>query len=87
MTTAKISLYYILKCFLRFNAFILMLFVSLPYVSILSMLSTFPLCIFFIFSISFFLWDHNGNKAVQPFCSIPVATDFLTVFRNPITIL
>ena len=49
--------------------------------------STFPLCIFFIFGIAFFLRDHNGNEAVQLFCAIPVAIGFLIVFRNSITIL
>ena len=35
------------------------------------MLSMFPLYIFlFIFDISFFLSDHNGNKAVQLCCAI-----------------
>ena len=49
------------------------------------MLSMFPLYIFlFIFDISFFLRDHNGNKAVQLFCAIPVTIDFLIVFRNSI---
>ena len=52
------------------------------------MLSMFPLYIFiFIFDISFFLRDHNGNTAVQLFCAIPVAIVFLTVFHNSITIL
>ena len=52
------------------------------------MLSMFPLYIFlFIFDISFFLRDQNVNKVVQLFCAIPVARDFLTVFRNSITIL
>ena len=52
------------------------------------MLSIFPLYIFlFIFDISFFLRDHNGNKAVQIFCAIPVVIGFLIVFRNSITIL
>ena len=52
------------------------------------MLSMFPLYIFLsIFDISFFLRDDNGNKAVQLFCAIPVAIDFLTVFRNSVTIM
>ena len=51
----------------------------------LSMLSMFLLYIFlFTFDISFFLRDHNGNKSVQLFCAIPVAIDFLIVFRNSI---
>ena len=49
------------------------------------MLSTFLFIFFFSFSISFFLRDHNRNKAVQLFCAIPVAIDFLIVFRNSIT--
>ena len=52
------------------------------------MLSMFRLYIFlFIFDISFFLRDQNGNKAVQLFCAIPVAIVFLIVFHNSITIL
>ena len=43
-----------------------------------------PHIFFFIFDISFFLRDQNGNKAVQLFCAIPVAIDFLIVFRNSI---
>ena len=35
---------------------------------------------FLFFDISFFLKDHNGNKAVQLFCAVPVAIDFLIVF-------
>ena len=31
---------------------------------------------FKFFDISFFLRDHNGNKAVQLFCAFPVAIDF-----------
>ena len=51
------------------------------------MLSMFPLYIYFLFfSISVFLRDHNGTKAVQFFCAIPVAIDFLIVFRNSLTI-
>ena len=47
------------------------------------MLSMIPLYInFLFFDISFFLRDHNGNKAVQLFCAIPVAIDFLIVFHN-----
>ena len=47
------------------------------------MLSMFRLYIFlFIFDISFFLRNHNGNKAVQHSCAIPVAIDFLIVFRS-----
>ena len=58
------------------------------YPKFLSMLSTFSLYIFlFIFDISFFLRDHNGNKSVKSFCAIPVAIDFLIAFRNSITIL
>ena len=33
------------------------------------------------------LKNHNGNKAVQRFCALPVAIDLLIVFRNSITIL
>ena len=51
------------------------------------MFSKFLLCIFFIFDISFFLKDHNGNQDMQPFCGIPVAIDFLIVFCNSMTIL
>ena len=54
----------------------------------LSMLSMFSLYIFlFIFDVSFFPRDHNGNKAVQLFCAIPVAIVFLIVFHNSIIIL
>ena len=41
---------------------------------------------FSFFDISFFLRDHNGNKAVQVFSAITVAIDFLIVFRNSLTI-
>ena len=34
-----------------------------------------------------FLRDHNGNKAVQLFCAILVAIDFLIAFRHSITTL
>ena len=52
------------------------------------MLSVIPLNIFlFIFDISFSLRDHNGNKAVQLYCAIPVAIDFLIVFRDSKAIL
>ena len=52
------------------------------------MLSMFCLYIFlFIFDISFFLMDRNGNKTVQLFCAIPVAIDVLVLFCNSITIL
>ena len=47
------------------------------------MLSMFPLYIFlFIFDISFFLRNHNGNKSVQLFCAIPVAIVFLNCFSK-----
>ena len=48
------------------------------------MLSMIPLYIYIyiFFDISFFLRDHNGNKAMQLFCAIPVTIDFLIVFRN-----
>ena len=52
------------------------------------MLSMFPPYIFlFIFDISFFLRDHNGNKAVKLFSVIPVAINFKIVFRISITVL
>ena len=52
------------------------------------MLSMFSLYIYFLFfDISFFLRDHNGNKAVRLFCAIPVAIDLLIVFRNSLTVL
>ena len=52
------------------------------------MLSMLALYIFlFIFDMSFFLRVHNGNKAVQLFCAVHVAIDFLTVFHNSMTIL
>ena len=52
------------------------------------MLSMFPLYIFlFSFDVSFFLTDHNGKKAVQLFCAIPVAIVFLIVFHDSITIV
>ena len=59
------------------------------------MLSMFPLYIFlFIFDISFFLRDHDGNKTFpvgkymqKNICAIPVAIDFLIVFRNSRTML
>ena len=53
------------------------------------MLFMFPLYIhiFSFLDISFFLKDHNGNKAVQLFCAIPVAIDFLIAFRNSLTIM
>ena len=47
-------------CFYFFSTF--------QYLKFLSMLSMFPLYIYFLFfDISFFLRDHNGNKAVQLF--------------------
>ena len=42
---------------------------------------------FFIFDISFFLRDNNGNKSVQLFCAIPVVIDFLIAFHNSLIIL
>ena len=53
------------------------------------MLFVFPLYvyIFLISNTSFFLRDHNGNKAVQLFCAIPVTIDSLIIFRNSVTIL
>ena len=47
----------------------------------------FSLYVFFVFAISFFPRDHNGNKAVQIFCAIPLAIYFLIVFGNSRTIL
>ena len=47
----------------------------------------FSLYVFFVFAISFFLRDHNGNKAVQIFCAIPLAIFFFIVFGNSRTIL
>ena len=56
-------------CFYFFSTF--------KYLKFLSMLSMFPLYIYFsFFDISFFLRDHNENKAVQLFRAIPVAIDF-----------
>ena len=59
------------------------------------MLSMFLLYIFlFIFHISFFLRDNNGNKSFpvgkymrKNICAIPVTVDLLIVFRNSKTIL
>ena len=61
---------------------------SISILKFLSILSTIPLCIFFfIIDISFFLRILNGNKAVQLFCAVAVAIDFLIVFCNFVTIL
>ena len=55
------------------------------FIKSLSKLSMFPRYIFlFTFDIPFFLRDHNGNKSVQLFRAIPVAIDFLIVFRNSV---
>ena len=52
------------------------------------MLSMFRLYIYFSFlDLPLFLRYHNGNKAVQLFCAIPVAINCLIVFRNSLTIL
>ena len=55
-------------------------FSTFKYLKIISMPSVFVLYIYFsFFDISFFLRDQKGNKAVQFFCDIPVAIDFLII--------
>ena len=80
-----------IKLFFLYFLFLFLFFYFFPtfnYLEVLSMLSMLPLYIYFLFfDISFFLRDHNGNKAVQLFCAIPVTIDFLIVFRNSLTIM
>ena len=63
-------------------------FFSIQILKFLSMISNVSSLYFsFHFRYIFFLWDHNGNKAVQLLCAIPVAIDFLIAFRNSAKIL
>ena len=52
------------------------------------MLSMFPLYIFlFIFNISLFLRDYNGNKAMQLFCPINIVIESRkTIKKSMVTV-
>ena len=71
------------------HTFCFYFFSTFNYLEVLSMLSIFSLYIYIylLSDISFFLRDHNGNKAVQLLCAIPVAIDFLIVFHNSLSIM